>query len=87
MKKRFVGAILSIALPGAGQFYVHQWMKGVLFLAAAMFFSGMVRRVSLGEPASLGPILGNSVLIHLILLGLAIWSAVDVFRAPSKGKK
>lgn len=87
MNKRIVGAILSIALPGAGQIYSHQWMKGSLFLIAAMFFSGMVRRVSQGGTASLGPVFGNSVLIHLILLGLALWSAVDVFRAPAKGKK
>lgn len=87
MNKRIVGAILSVALPGAGQIYFHQWMKGGVFLIAAMFFSGMVRRVSQGENALLGSIFENSVLIHSILLGLALWSAVDVFRAPSKGKK
>jgi hypothetical protein len=89
MRKRVVSAILSALLPGAGQFYSHHWIKGGFFLAAALLFSGMVRRVSMGASASLGQsiFLGNSLFIHLILLGLAVWSAVDGFRAPAKGKK
>lgn len=89
MKKRIAGAILSALLPGAGQIYSHQWMKGSLFLVAAMVFSGIIRRASMGGASTLGQffLLGNSVFIHLLLFSLAIWSAVDVFLAPAKGKK
>ena len=83
-----MGAILSILLPGAGQIYSHQWIKGAFFLLAAMFFSGMVRRVSMAGPSSAGlPLLGSGPFIHLVLLVLALWSGVDVFRGALKEKK
>ena len=89
MKKRIVGFILSALLPGAGQIYSRQWIKGGLFLVAAMVFSGLIRRASMGQSFFLGQaiFLGNSVFIHLLLLSLALWSAMDVFLAPVKGKK
>ena len=89
MKKRIVGAILSALLPGTGQLYSHQWIKGSLFLMSALLFSGVVRRASMGASSSLGRsfFLGNSVFIHLLLFSLAVWSAIDVFLSPAKGKK
>lgn len=87
MKKRIVGAILSIMLPGAGQIYVHQWIKGAFFLIAALFFSGMVRRLSMAGPSSAGLPVLNAPFIHLVLLVLALWSAADLFRGAVKEKK
>lgn len=87
MKKRIVGAVLSILLPGAGQIYSHQWIKGAFFLIAALFFSGMVRRVSMASPSSAGLPMLNGPFIHLVLLVLALWSAVDVFRGAAKERK
>ena len=87
MKKRIVGAVLSILLPGAGQIYSHQWIKGALFLTAAMFLSGMVRRVGMAGRSSAGLPILSSPFIHLVLLVLALWSAADVFRGAVKGKK
>ncbi|HEY4485123.1 MAG TPA: hypothetical protein VI702_02210 [Nitrospiria bacterium] len=73
---------LSAILPGAGQLLNHEWVKGGITLAVALIASGMLRRKSVllsdfneGSPAHLALI--------AVLLGLAVWSAVDAYRHSS----
>lgn len=79
MMKRILATTLSVLMPGTGQFYYHHWMKGTAFFVAAMLLSAILRRHSATAPPS------EEMVLHLALLGLAVWSAFDTFRtAESK---
>ena len=79
MMIRWIAAMLSALLPGAGQFLNHDWAKGGAFLIVAMIASGMLRRGSfLSSEFSDGSIL--RVALFAVLLGLAAWSAADAYR-------
>jgi len=75
MKKNILAAALSAILPGAGQLYNQQWLKGIGFLAAVMVLSAVMRRrLILAEPSLM------AMLVVFVLFGLAIWSVVDAYR-------
>jgi hypothetical protein len=76
MKKNILAAALSAILPGAGQLYNHQWLKGVLFLAAVLVISAsMRRRMILAEPSLV------AMLVVITLFAIAVWSVVDAYRS------
>jgi hypothetical protein len=76
MKKNILAAALSAILPGAGQFYNHQWLKGIGFLTAVLVISAsMRRRMILAEPSLI------AMLIVIVLFAIAIWSVVDAYRS------
>ena len=75
MKGQFIAAGLSAILPGVGQLYNHQWLKGGLFLAVIMVVSGVVRRRALFEGG-----LGIGLFIAVVLFGIAIWSVADAYQ-------
>ena len=80
MIERILTAMLSTLLPGAGQLIQHRWMKGAIFLAAAMVLSGVVRRETLGGAGALS--------LRAILIALALWSAADAYMLQqAKAKK
>lgn len=78
--KKWLPVILSVILPGTGQFVQRHWAKGAGFLLAAMLFSGMLRRRTI-----LASEFSDWSMAHLlllaVLLGLAAWSAFDAFRS------
>ena len=76
MKRNIIAAILSGILPGAGQFYNRQWLKGIAFLVPVLVLSAFVRpEMLLFEPSAMA-------LIPLVaLLVLAIWSVADAYRS------
>ncbi len=77
MIERILTAILSTILPGVGQLLQHRWVKGVLFLAMAMVISGVVRREAIEGDGSFA--------LQMILVAMAVWSAVDAYMlAPTK---
>jgi hypothetical protein len=87
MKRYVSAALLSGLMPGAGQFYNHEWLKGALFIAATMILGAELRRnipmsaFSTGKPlAHTGPFL----FLVIALLGISLWSVVDAYQ---KGKK
>ncbi len=76
MKKNILAAALSAILPGAGQFYNHQWLKGIGFLTAVLVISAsMRRRMILAEPSLI------AMLVVIVLFTIAIWSVVDAYRS------
>jgi len=76
MKHNNLAAGLSAILPGAGQLYNHQWLKGAGFLIAVMVLSAVIRRrLLLAEPSLM------AILFAAALLGLAVWSVVDAYRS------
>jgi hypothetical protein len=76
MKPNILAAGLSAILPGAGQLYNHQWLKGAGFLIAVMVLSAVIRRrLLLAEPSLM------ALLFAAALLGLAVWSVVDAYRS------
>ena len=76
MKQNILAAGLSAILPGAGQLYNHQWLKGAGFLIAVMVLSAVIRRrLLLAEPSLM------AILFAAALLGLAVWSVVDAYRS------
>lgn len=76
MKLNILAAGLSAILPGAGQLYNHQWLKGAGFLIAVMVLSAVIRRrLLLAEPSLM------ALLFAAALLGLAVWSVVDAYRS------
>jgi hypothetical protein len=76
MKKNILAAALSAILPGAGQFYNHQWLKGMGFLAAVLVISAsMRRRMILAEPSLI------AMLVVIALFTISIWSVVDAYRS------
>ena len=71
-----VAASCSLLLPGAGQLYNRQWLKGAGFLIVVLVLSAYVRRkMLLSEPSV------TALLVAVLLLGLAIWSVVDAYRS------
>ena len=51
MKRNMIAAVLSGLLPGAGQFYNRQWLKGIAFLAPILILSAFVSpEMLLSEP-------------------------------------
>ena len=76
MEKNILAAALSAILPGAGQFYNHQWLKGIGFLTAVLVISAsMRRRMILAEPSLI------AMLVVIALFAIAIWSVVDAYRS------
>jgi TM2 domain-containing membrane protein YozV len=75
MKRNIVAAALSVVLPGAGQLYNHQWVKGTGFLVPVMVLSALIRRrMLLAQPSV------TAMLVAVLLLALAVWSVIDAFR-------
>jgi TM2 domain-containing membrane protein YozV len=75
MKRNIVAAVLSGILPGAGQFYNRQWLKGIAFLAPTLILSTFVRPEMLLSGPSL-----IALLTLVVILVLGIWSVVDAYR-------
>ncbi len=76
MKKNVLAAALSAILPGAGQFYNHQWLKGMGFLTVVLVISAsMRRRMILTEPSLI------AMLVVIALFIISIWSVVDAYRS------
>ena len=76
MKRNIVAAILSGILPGTGQFYNRQWLKGIGFLAPILILSAFIRPEMLLSGPSLLALLGL-----VVILVLGIWSVVDAYRS------
>lgn len=74
MKRVIIAAALSAILPGTGQLYNRQWLKGAGFIAAVMVISGIVRRREFFE----GPV-SQGVIATAILFGIALWSVADAY--------
>lgn len=83
MTYRWIATVLSAILPGAGQMLNHHWTKGAAFLSGALLASGMLRR-----RAVLSIDFTDGSMLHLLLLVLlvvlAVWSAADAFRSTSR---
>lgn len=76
MKRNVMAAALSAVLPGAGQLYNRQWLKGIGFLVPVLVLSAFIRpEMLLPEPSPM------ALLALVVLLGLAIWSVVDAYRS------
>ena len=76
MKRNVVAAVLSGILPGAGQFYNRQWLKGIAFLAPILLLSAFVRpEILLSGPSLI------ALLTLVVILVLCIWSVVDAYRS------
>ncbi len=76
MKRNILAAVLSAILPGAGQLYNRQWLKGAAFLIAMVVLSAFIQpETLLFEPSAM------ALLPLVALLGLAIWSVVDAYRS------
>ena len=88
-----VAALLSALLPGLGQFYNRQWIKGAAFLLATVSMDAglnvtsdtiaIFQGIFLGAPADHMD-LGGFVLRMLPLTAIAIWSMTDAARSASK---
>jgi TM2 domain-containing membrane protein YozV len=80
-----VAAVLSAIVPGLGQFYNRQWLKGIGFFIGSGMLSGVVaERISVddllaGDRSEAGKALG----LLLVLLGLLVWSMVDAYRSAN----
>ena len=76
MKRNVMAAVLSSILPGAGQLYNRQWLKGIGFLISVLVLSSFIRpEMLLLDPSP------TALLVLVVLLGLAIWSVVDAYRS------
>ena len=75
MKQNVLAAACSAVLPGAGQLYNHQWLKGAGFLVAVLLLSGFMRHnMHTGESSI--PIM----LMVIQMFGLLAWSVADAYR-------
>lgn len=76
MKRNTIAAVLSGILPGAGQLYNRQWLKGIAFLTPVLLLSAFVRpEMLLSEPSLI------ALLTLVVILVLGIWSVVDAYRS------
>ncbi|MBI1820164.1 MAG: hypothetical protein HY036_06370 [Nitrospirae bacterium] len=87
MKKYGIAALLSALIPGAGQLYNHQWLKGILFMAAAMILGGELRRNIPMSAFTAGKPLAHSGLflfLAVVVLGISAWSVIDAYQISKK---
>lgn len=92
-KNPVVAGILSGLVPGLGQFYCRQWLKGVGFLIGALVvdagfgasagFLQLLQNLQDGSPPQDA---GSILLRSLPLLAIAIWSVVDAVRTAQKSQ-
>ena len=89
-KNPWIAGILSGVLPGLGQFYNRQWLKGVGFLLGTLIVdgvlgvtAGMIKFFQSGAPPeNTGQFLFGS----LIVLALVIWSITDAARTAQRSQ-
>ena len=89
-KNPWIAGILSGILPGLGQFYNRQWLKGVGFLLGTLIVdgvlgvtAGMVKFFQSGAPPeNTGQFLFGS----LIVLVIVIWSITDAARTAKRSQ-
>ena len=89
-KNPWIAGILSGILPGLGQFYNRQWLKGVGFLLGTLIVdgvlgvtAGMIKFFQSGAPPeNTGQFLFGS----LIILALVIWSITDAARTAQRSQ-
>jgi len=89
-KNPWIAGILSGILPGLGQFYNRQWLKGVGFLLGTLVVdgvlgvtAGMIKFFQSGAPPeNTGQFLFGS----LIILALVIWSITDAARTAQRSQ-
>ena len=87
-KNPWVAGILSGVLPGLGQFYNRQWLKGVGFLLGTLVVdavlgvtASMLKFFQSGAPPENT---GLFLLGSLIVLALVIWSITDAARTAKR---
>ena len=68
-KSGVLAVILSLLIPGLGQFYVGQIGKGIMFLILSAFAWGCIFTI-------IGAVIG----IPLVLV-LPVWAAIDGYKA------
>ena len=89
-KNPWIAGILSGVLPGLGQFYNRQWLKGVGFLLGTLILdgvlgvtAGMIKFFQSGAPPeNTGQFLFGS----LIVLVIVIWSITDAARTAKRSQ-
>ena len=89
-KNPWVAGILSGVLPGLGQFYNRQWLKGVGFLLGTMVVdavlgvtAGMIKFFQSGAPPENT---GLFLFGALIVLALVVWSISDAVRTAQRSQ-
>ena len=86
-----VAGVLSGLMPGLGQLYCREWMKGVGFLIGALVadvalgasegFFHLLQQLLAGSPPQDA---GSILLRSLPLLAIAAWSVMDAVRSAQK---
>ena len=86
-----VAGLLSGLLPGLGQFYNRQWLKGAGFLLGVfgptVVLSSSIDPKALEQAAEAGQApdsLGLIFLLLLVIFAVAFWSIVDAARTAKK---
>ena len=89
-KNPWIAGILSGVLPGLGQFYNRQWLKGVGFLLGTLVVdgvlgvtAGMVKFFQSGAPPENT---GLFLFGALIVLALVVWSISDAVRTAQRSQ-
>ena len=90
VRNPWVAGILSGVLPGLGQFYNRQWLKGVGFLLGTLIVdgvlgvtAGMVKFFQSGAPPENT---GLFLFGALIVLALVVWSISDAVRTAQRSQ-
>lgn len=89
-----VAGLLSAVLPGLGQLYNRQWVKGVGFLVGLLVLGGALVSSAdlekLQQSAAMGvqpENIGHLFLLSLLILVLAVWSIVDAARTAKRSQR
>jgi hypothetical protein len=83
-RRQVVGFILSGIFPGLGQFYNHEYGKGVLFAVAGAALSWLAARAIPGDLLGLAQPGAALMLLLAALLGLWLWAIVDAWRVAGR---
>jgi hypothetical protein len=84
----WVAGILSGVVPGLGQFYNRQWLKGVGFLLGALVVDGMLSvsadMIKFFQSGALPESTVQFLFGSFIVLVVAVWSIADAARTAKK---
>lgn len=86
-KNPVIAAVLSGLVPGLGQFYNREWLKGTGFLIGLLILEGLLgvsnemMKALQGTPPE-NP--GAFLLRFLVVLAFALWSIVDAVRSAKR---
>jgi len=82
--RREVPVALSLVLPGLGQLYNREYLKGVLFIMPGAVLTWLLFRAIPADLVALARPNPTRTLLMVLLLALWLWAIIDAWRVAGR---